>query len=58
MIAKRRFHVVCVYVYIYPPRAGALCNNNNNNKNMHSQIDQILQAVKYRVGEILDLVVK
>jgi hypothetical protein len=56
MIAKRRFHVVCVY--IHPPRVGALCNNNNNNKNMHSQIDQILQAVKYRVGEILDLVVK
>lgn len=58
MIAKRRFHAVCMYTYIYPPRVGALCNNNNNNKNMHSQIDQILQAVKYRVGEILDLVVK
>jgi hypothetical protein len=50
--------MLCVYTNIYPPRVGALCNNNNNNKNMHSQIDQILQAVKYRVGEILDLVVK
>lgn len=50
--------MLCMYTYIYPPRVGALCNNNNNNKNMHSQIDQILQAVKYRVGEILDLVVK